>query len=531
MNSIFDNIAPVFIIFGVLYASFSFCKHRISEILLCSKGEKGQWYGSFPYGKRIHGNSGLFLSITLLALALFTTPKITVFAEGTNGYCGDPAENDGKSLVWTFDDAAGTLTISGEGKMRESDYPWTDLSNDIEYVVFSQGVTSIGTKAFAGFTRLSSIIIPGGITNIGSSAFENSGLKTITIELDSGGTPLVLGQNAFTGTNAHEAAVKVPGYHNTSFSISPDNAGFTLGTLLFGNSEPDLDSTLLTWDDQTKQAILTATGSIPNIYQVIFEKNAADATGTMYPQTFTYDKSQPLDENQFIRSGYTFTGWAVEAKGSVVYADKAEVKNLTANQNGIVLLYAKWEKSGSNFGMDFFRLCNDCVLPSTGFSSLLPTTLSAQPKNLSYNPTGLRMMIPSLNVEMELVTIPMNNNSWAVEWLGDRGGILEGSAMPGEGYSFIAAHNTLNDTEYGPFAMLGTLEVNDLITISGNGKSNKNLKTFRVFENTILTPGDMKALEKVAGSEEKTLVLITCENESAEGGYLNRRVIFAKPGL
>ena len=103
--------------------------------------------------------------------------------------------------------------------------------------------------------------------------------------------------------------------------------------------------------------------------------------------------------------------------------------------------------------------------------------------------------------------------------------------MPGEGYSFIAAHNTLNDTEYGPFAMLGTLEVNDLITISGNGKSNKNLKTFRVFENTILTPGDMKALEKVAGSEEKTLVLITCENESAEGGYLNRRVIFAKPGL
>ena len=139
-------------------------------------------------------------------------------------------------------------------------------------------------------------------------------------------------------------------------------------------------------------------------------------------------------------------------------------------------------------------------------------------------------MIPSLNVDMELVFIPRDNNSWAVEWLGDRGGILEGSALPGDGYSFVAAHNTLNDTEYGPFAMLGALEVNDLITINGNDRNNKTLKTFRVFENTILTPDDMKTLEKIAGSEENTLVLVTCENESAEGGYLNRRVIFAKPG-
>ena len=65
-------------------------------------------------------------------------------------------------------------------------------------------------------------------------------------------------------------------------------------------------------------------------------------------------------------------------------------------------------------------------------------------------------MIPSLSVETELVTVPLNGDTWTIEWLGDCGGILEGSALPGEGYSFIAAHNTLNDTEFGPFAMISS---------------------------------------------------------------------------
>jgi hypothetical protein len=39
----------------------------------------------------------------------------------------------------------------------------------------------------------------------------------------------------------------------------------------------------------------------------------------------------------------------------------------------------------------------------------------------------------------------------------------------------------------------------------------------------------MEMMASIAESEENTLVLITCENESADGGYLNRRVVFAKP--
>ena len=176
--------------------------------------------------------------------------------------------------------------------------------------------------------------------------------------------------------------------------------------------------------------------------------------------------------------------------------------------------------------LQFFRLCDDCMLPRTGFSSLHPAALSAHPDDLRYTPVRMRLMIPSLEVDSEMVSVPMDGDSWAVEWLDDRTGILEGSAVPGEGLSIVAAHNTLNDTDYGPFALLSTLELNELITVSGRGE---DLKNFRVFANELLSPDDMEKIAAIAESEENTLVLITCENESADGGYLNRRVIFAKP--
>lgn len=165
-------------------------------------------------------------------------------------------------------------------------------------------------------------------------------------------------------------------------------------------------------------------------------------------------------------------------------------------------------------------------LPPTGFSSLWTTALSEQPKELSYKPTRMLLQIPSLDVETELVTVPLTGDAWPVEWLGDRAGVLEGSALPGKGISLVAAHNTLNDTEFGPFALLNSLEVNDLVTVSGEHGS---VQTFRVYANELLGTDDMRKVAAIAGQEANSLVLVTCENESVEGGYLNRRVVFAKP--
>ena len=109
----------------------------------------------------------------------------------------------------------------------------------------------------------------------------------------------------------------------------------------------------------------------------------------------------------------------------------------------------------------FYRLFAGRELPATGFSG--KAVPEAQPRDVHYRPLQMRIMIPTLNVDTELVTVPETEDSWEVQWLGERAGVLEGSALPGEGISVAAAHNTLNRTEYGPFALLGTLEVNDRI--------------------------------------------------------------------
>ena len=151
--------------------------------------------------------------------------------------------------------------------------------------------------------------------------------------------------------------------------------------------------------------------------------------------------------------------------------------------------------------------------------------LPEQPKDVDYKPTRMLLQVPALNIRTELVTIPLKDGIWQVDWLKDRAGVLEGSALPGKGISIVAAHNTLNDTEYGPFALLRTLEENDLITTVD---SEGDMHLFRVYANELLEPDDMETLEAIAGRETNPLVLLTCENESAEGGFLNRRVVFAK---
>ena len=214
-----------------------------------------------------------------------------------------------------------------------------------------------------------------------------------------------------------------------------------------------------------------------------------------------------------------------------VTADEASNPNYEITvENGTFSIKGKSEPEPepepSSRGIDFFRIFEESQLPATGYSSLITNTLSEQPMALNYEPVRRRLQIPTLNLETELVTVPLMDDSWQVAWLGNRAGILEGSALPGEGYSFIAAHNTLNSEEYGPFALLSTMAINDLITVNSEDGT---MSLFRVYANEVIGANDVEKMERVAEQEADSLVLITCENESVEGGYLDRRVIFAKP--
>ena len=167
-------------------------------------------------------------------------------------------------------------------------------------------------------------------------------------------------------------------------------------------------------------------------------------------------------------------------------------------------------------------------LPGTGFSAGHPAPLSELPKDLRYEPSGLTLQIPSLDVSEKIVMIPFRDGEYPVEWLGSSIGLPEEFSLPGTGPCILAAHNHLNMTEAGPFALLSMLSENAKLIITGNSGE---MLTFTVFANVKIAADDMAAVRRLSDSGANSLVLITCEDEKPEGGYASRRVVAAKPAF
>ena len=163
------------------------------------------------------------------------------------------------------------------------------------------------------------------------------------------------------------------------------------------------------------------------------------------------------------------------------------------------------------------------VLPKTGFSALKPQKLSAQPLSIDYKPTYLTIQLQTLDVASDIVTVPFTDGEYPVDWLGNSVGMLEGSSLPGEGLTVLSGHNHLNTTEAGPFAFLSSLEPEDRIMITDEQGL---MQIWRVYENAKITADGFSG---IAGDvKDNALVLLTCEDEAPEGGYLNRRVVLAE---
>lgn len=162
-------------------------------------------------------------------------------------------------------------------------------------------------------------------------------------------------------------------------------------------------------------------------------------------------------------------------------------------------------------------------LPETGFATSQFTELSRRPQGLVYGSSNLNLEIPVLDISSTIMSVPLSDNRYAVEWLGRDVGLLEGSFTPGEGVSVLAGHNHLNTDEIGPFAFLNKLEENDRIYIRDD---KGELKTFKVYANEKIAPDDYETLSKF--TQEDALVLVSCEDEMVSGGYASRRVVFAE---
>lgn len=103
--------------------------------------------------------------------------------------------------------------------------------------------------------------------------------------------------------------------------------------------------------DSDKSVVLYANWK-PNNYKVRYNGNGA-TSGTMTDSSHVYDTAKVLTRNAYARTGYTFTGWNTKSDGKgTAYADGASVKNLTANKDGVVTLYAQWKANSYTLTYD-----------------------------------------------------------------------------------------------------------------------------------------------------------------------------------
>ena len=158
--------------------------------------------------------------------------------------------------------------------------------------------------------------------------------------------------------------------------------------------------------------------------------------------------------------------------------------------------------------------------PRTGFPA--GKTIDIK-ESFTYTATNMSLTIPNLNVTEDIVVVPLVDDNYPVEALGEKIGLLEGSGPGLEDLFVLVGHNHLNTQESGPFLELSALKESDLIFV--NGAKNAS-RTFVVYANEKFESADIEGL--VSYVKPGCMILITCEDESIDGGYINRRVVFAE---
>lgn len=115
---------------------------------------------------------------------------------------------------------------------------------------------------------------------------------------------------------------------------------FKSGTIKIGNNAQTTISATSSTHAICGPTTITASWTA-HTYTVKFNENGG--IGSMADETFTYGTSKALTTNTFTKTGYTFAGWNTNADGTgTSYTNGQSVSNLTAENNGVVTLYAKW---------------------------------------------------------------------------------------------------------------------------------------------------------------------------------------------
>ena len=423
---------------------------------------------------------------------------------------------DGNASIAGYTGDAETLEIpseiDGQPVTAISDFAFYNRTT-LKSVTVPESVTSIGDSAFAWCSKLKSITLPQNLKSLGAGAFSWCE-KLASLDLPSGVTSIgeytffhckdlteftihekvtSIGESAFSHCNKLEQ-ITIP---SSVEKIEEDafKKCKRLKTVVIENGLKTIKKSMFSGCESLERISIPA--SVKTIKSSVFE-NCTNLRDIYYDGT--EEMWNKIDKPQTWDTG-------LPADKTIHFTEAPDDPTPVPAPDD-----------------HFFPIpIRETGMPATGLTGAAP---APRPKDLQYKELGLTIEIPSISAAAEIVRVPLTEDGYPVAWLGNYAGLPEGSFLPGEGTSVIAAHNHLDQLAAGPFALLKFVSAGDRIFIN---RDDKRISVFVVYANVKIGSTDFTALETLAGAKENTLILITCEDETAAGTYENRRIIAAEP--
>ena len=342
---------------------------------------------------------------------------------------------------------------------------------------------------------------------------------TVTIITDGNGTASADPASGPAGTTVTLTAAPADGYRFKGWKVIYGNVNISGNQLVNKTSEANITGDQFTIGDSDV------------VIEAVFEKSASYQVtvitygdGTASADTASGPAGTTVTLTAAPADGYRFKEWKVLYGGVSITGDQ-----FTIGDSDVIIL-AAFEKitapcpicPGPYPHPYFYPFAE---LPPTGITSVTGNASVKKPASVNYDPIHMELLIPGLDITSEIVRVPKTEEGYAVQWLGDNAGLLDGFDLPGKGISVIAAHNTLNAEDFGPFASIRLMEEGDHLMVR---QSNGKLMSFKVYANTKIGAADMDGLLHTAAAYENTITLLTCEDELPEGGYASRRIVSAR---